>query len=39
MVCNNLTNFFQTLGKESESTIEWFKNSCVISNPDKFEAI
>ena len=27
------------LEKESESAEDWFKNNCMIANPDKFQAI
>ena len=27
------------LEKESESAKDWFKNNCMIANPDKFQAI
>ena len=39
VTCNNLTSLYQTLEKESESAIDWFKNNSMIANPDKFQAI
>ena len=37
--CNNLTSPCQTLEKESEPNIEWFKNNNMIANPGNFQAI
>ena len=34
-----MTSFCQTLEKESESVLEWFKNNSMIANLDKFQAI
>ena len=34
-----MTSFCQTLEKESESILEWFKNNSMIANLDKFQAI
>ena len=39
VTCKNLTSLCQTLEKESESAIDWFKNNSMIANPDKFQAI
>ena len=36
--CNNLTSLCQTLEKESESAIDWFKNNSIIANTDKLQA-
>ena len=39
VTCNNLTSLCQTLEKESESAVDWFKNNSMIANPGKFQAI
>ena len=39
VTCNHLTSLCQTLEKESESAIDWFKDNSMIANPDKFQAI
>ena len=39
VTCKNLNDLLRTLEKESESELDWFKNSSMIANPDKFQAI
>ena len=39
VTCKNLNDLLRTLEKESESELDWFKNSNMIANPDKFQAI
>ena len=37
--CKNLNNLLRTLGKESESAVDWFRNNNMTANPNKFQAI
>ena len=39
VTCKNLNDVLQTLGKETESTVDWFRNNNMIVDPDKFQAI
>ena len=34
-----LNDLLRTLGKESESAVDWFRKNNTIANPDKFQAI
>ena len=34
-----LNDLLRTLGKESESAVDWFRKNNAIANPDKFQAI
>ena len=39
VTCKNLNDNLQTLVKESESTVDWFRNDNMIVSPDKFQPI
>ena len=39
VTCKNLNDLLRTLEKESESELDWFKNSNMIANLDTFQAI
>ena len=39
VTCNNLTELLHTLEKEPESAVDWFKETNMIVNLDKFQAI
>ena len=39
VTCNNTNNLLNTLEKQSESEVDWFKNNSILANRDTFQVI